>query len=99
MAPGITVALGFVFSMTIPLFAQWQTSRVVSENVQLILSGNKEMQSRGAHNLKGAFWCNSACYTDIVKAYHIENDSSRRAFLAGVYLELTGQQIDSQTND
>ncbi len=88
-----SVILGLTIVAVVPAIAQWQTSRIVSESVQFILTGDSPAVEQGVQRLKTAFWCNSACYDDIVTAYRYERDRTRQAILAKAYRELTGQDI------
>jgi hypothetical protein len=86
--------LGIVFILGVPTFAQWQTSRIVSESMQLVLHGDALSVEQGIQGLKGAFWCARLCYVDIVDAHRNEEEPSRRALLAKAYKDLTGVQIE-----
>jgi len=88
-----SVILGLAIVAAVPAIAQWQTSRIVSESVQSILTGDAPAVEQGVQHLQTAFWCNRACYDDIVTAYAREHDPGRQAILAKAYWELTGQSI------
>lgn len=87
------VVFGFVMIFSIPAFAQWQTSRVEQQGIQLVLNGNDVALKQGVQILKTAFWCDNSCYDKLVEAYMRENDETRRSILARAYQEITGQDI------
>jgi hypothetical protein len=91
----VSIVLGLSMIIAIPIVAQWQTSQIVSQGVQLILSGNDTASEKGVQSLKSAFWCDNACYKKIVDAYLKEKDETRRTVLAKAYQEITGHSIES----
>jgi len=90
-----TLILGLSMIIAIPSYSQWQTSQIVLQGIQSILSGNIADSEKGVQSLKGAFWCDNACYEKLVDAYMKEKDESRRTILAKAYQEITGRNIES----
>jgi len=90
----ITVFIGLVVIVAIPLFAQWQTSQIVSRDINTIISGDEHEVDKAVLDLRNAFWCTSICYTEIVRAYEIEKDTSRGPILSNAYLKITSRFIE-----
>ncbi len=84
-----------VFLVTaIPAFANWQASQFVAQSIRAILGSDPQQAEYAARTIKYAIWCSDECYSPIVAAYRDETAGDRRVFLARLYKEITGYDIE-----
>jgi hypothetical protein len=86
--------LGVVFALGVPALAQWKVSRMVTESVAELVSGDKHQQAAAAQRLKYAHWIINADLDELVWAYGRSTDQAHKDRLARTYRELTGQDIE-----
>jgi len=91
--------LGLALIVTLPVAAQWQTSQITNQGLQLILHGTSNSAEQGVQILRSAFWCDETCYIEIVEKYIQENDETRRKVLAKAFQQLTGIDIKIYIRD
>jgi hypothetical protein len=89
--------LGIIISAGIPALIQIGTSAYVNNAVEQIIDGDMPTAEAAFEQLKGVFWCELDCYTQLESAHFREADGTRRAYLEKVYFELTGYDIDWRT--
>jgi len=93
---GIAFVIGIIFIVFVPGIVQKQATSFVSESLELVLSGEASEIEYGMNNLRKVFWCSNSCYGEIVSDYIVEEDQERRIFLAKIYKELTGDELEEQ---
>ena len=82
--------------IAIPIFLQWTTSRYVGSAVRTILT-NADSTPAAVGQLKAAFWCGNECFFDIAHEYYkASKDPARRQYLANIYHDITGGDINTQ---
>jgi len=91
--------LGGILAVGIPWAIYRGTNKVVSQSIQTIIHSENDKEINAAvSKLEFVFWCSTACYDDLVWAYHNEEDEAKAAFLARAYHSITGEDIPSRLN-
>jgi hypothetical protein len=96
--PQRAALLGFAIVLVIPILLQWGTSRYVGGAVRDILNERDSAAQVAVSRLKLAFWCGDECFYELAWAYYkADKDPARRAYLAGIYRDITGGDIRDKT--
>jgi Co/Zn/Cd efflux system component len=80
--------------MGVPYFFQQQTSAFVERNVQVVINGDTASAQGAIAELKRAFWCTSACYEAIARAYRDTEFDIQKAQLRAAYQALVGRDLE-----
>jgi hypothetical protein len=88
----LVAAFGLLAAFGSPLLTQLYLDRVVTQNMELILSPNAEEATRGISRLRRYRFVMDL--DRLVWAYHAEGDAVRRTRLAEAYKEITGVEIE-----
>jgi len=90
----IQLATSLILVLGLPPIGQWYTSRMVAENIQRVLNISEQTAAQDLQSLHNTFWCNDACYREILKEYREVRRTERRDLFAQAYLKLTGEDIE-----
>ncbi|MBI1280941.1 MAG: hypothetical protein GC179_22645 [Anaerolineaceae bacterium] len=89
----LSMFLGAVAIIVIPLVVQSATSSYVNSAVNTILT-NPESSPAAVSQLKAAFWCGDECYFNLAWDYYkAYKNPERQQYLAAVYHDITGGDI------
>jgi hypothetical protein len=90
----ISLSLGALLAVAIPIIVHVAATNYVSQSVDELLHGDPTTAENAISKMKLAFWCNRLCYIDILFTYQ-RADSAQQKFLAKAYKDITGQDIGS----
>ncbi len=89
----LSMVIGAVAIIVIPLVFHLATARYVSNAVNEVLS-HPENSSAAISQLKAAFWCGDECFYQLAWNYYkAYKDPARQEYLAAVYHDITGGDI------
>jgi hypothetical protein len=89
----LSMLIGAVAIILIPLIFQLATARYISSAVNDILT-HPDNSSAAVSQLKAAFWCGDECFFQLAWNYYkAYKEPARQQVLANVYHEITGGDI------
>ncbi|HEX8073136.1 MAG TPA: hypothetical protein VF546_24525 [Pyrinomonadaceae bacterium] len=89
------VLLCAALTLAVPLATQWQVTRLVRQNVDVLVAGDAG-RGRAVETLRVVHRLTGENLDELVWAYQREPDAARRARLAAVYAEITGADIETR---